>query len=409
MKELNKETPSELLTRLMDNELEPEKESLVYEALSNSPDLQEEHKLHIAMKEAVKKDTEAFTPPLATVNALFNKLGYAPPPPAASGGIIRRSPFVLSFLRKAAVPILLLLVGSYGAYTVLDNTNENLVAENHIAKPSNNLKTESEAANIQGNEYEATPATNKQNTANRIVNAVPVMSSAQDNIIAKSKDEKVSTVARTSTNDYPDLNSDIKYFATNSDIIQYNNKVQFNSQNFAANNIIVPSIINQSDDKGIILYAKGINSFSSELGTAFSKIDNTLNNFSIGATFFNAGNVKGGLEFGIQPYLVRMSDSENEGLLIEQVRPVTWVALTGKYDLNYFEYLNTRPFGQLSFGFANFGQYLVRYSAGLDYKPQNSRLGLIAGYEGTNLRYTIQNQPFSTSNSGWFIGVTFSW
>jgi len=114
MKEFTNESPSELLTQLMDNELDQASEASLYDALGSSAELQEELKHHLAVREAVKMDYEAFTPPADAVKSIFMNLGYTPPP-AATHGIIRKSPLALWFLRRATVPFLIWLAGGYGA------------------------------------------------------------------------------------------------------------------------------------------------------------------------------------------------------------------------------------------------------------------------------------------------------
>lgn len=411
MKEFTNETPSELLTQLMDNELDPANETMVYEALGSSAELQEEHKLHLAVREAIKKDTEAFTPPAATVSSLFNKLGYAPPPPAATGGIIRRSPLMLSFFRKAAVPVMLLLAGSYGAFTLLNNTNDDFANTNRNIQ----IVQSSLAVNNTQSPENVNDLNNSENISSKkiVKSKTPVMSSVSsvnDNkveIIAN--DEIVEVLPITTTSDANNFNN----------ILTSSSAIDFQQNNFALNqsnqfvpNVLTPGRTNFASsldgESNFIVVLKGINNFNSDLGGIFNNSENQFKNFSLGLLKSLGSNFSGGIELGQQSYSVMVSAPDNDTQILNEVRSVLWFGATARYDADYLELLNTHPFVQGSIAFGNFGRSLMpRMSCGIECKPFEANINLIAGYEWSMISNTINSKQFNSTADGMFVGFSF--
>jgi len=101
MNQYNEHTYSELLSQLLDGELDSSMESDFYREFGSNPELQAELEQNIMIKEAIKGDTEAFTPPAALTSSVFNKLGYSYPysqPKAFLWG---------DFFKRAAVPAMI--------------------------------------------------------------------------------------------------------------------------------------------------------------------------------------------------------------------------------------------------------------------------------------------------------------
>jgi hypothetical protein len=72
-------TPSELLHSYLDGELEQELELTLFSHLNSSPELRNEMRDMLALKNAVRSDKVAFTPPLAATAAVFGTLGMSVP------------------------------------------------------------------------------------------------------------------------------------------------------------------------------------------------------------------------------------------------------------------------------------------------------------------------------------------
>lgn len=412
MKEFANETPSELLTQLMDNELDPVNEPSLYDALAHSTELQDEHKYHIALREAIKKDSEAFIPPVATVNSLFSKLGYAPPPPANSVGILRKSPLLLSLFKRAAVPLILLIVGSYGAYTLFDNSNsvsssaETMVSQNILANhkvenlPISEVKVTSDLVETKLSKTKKIAVMKSESTNNSVLNETLPSNSAK----------QVSDLSSTENNDtFANTQAELPSIITaNSTIVNSSTSVRNINTNRSipgAININALEMLNQaSTGNNISLYVKGLNNFNSELGSAMSNSFGTTDNLSLGISFQGSDKFKWGFEVGQQPFAVMVSDPYNESELINGSKSVFWGLVALKYDI--IEMHGARPYLQFSAGFGDFGKGLVRPSIGVEYKPFDLGFSLLAGYEYSLLWYSTQNQPLSTSSDGIFVGIS---
>jgi hypothetical protein len=412
MKEFSNETPSELLTQLMDNELDSVMEPALYDALASSAELQEEHKYHIAVREAIKKDSEAFTPPIATVSSLFNKLGYAPPPPAASVGILRKSPLLLMFLRKATIPLILLIAGSYGAYNLIYSS------QNDDKASSQNLAIYDDSTDIAAKQSNETVIQESQNNFDKAVSKIveakhktPVMTSNdisnESQSLNNAKVDYTNAIASEELNESLNANNTL---TTSSKIANFGSNFALNKFNNLTPNELTPIAIDfsSSSKSNLSFYVKGMSNFNTDLGNALSNNGSSFDHFSGGVlSKLSFDNLKAGFEIGQQPFVVQVSQTDNETVLSSQVQSVFWYAATLKYDLSFAKLLNTQPFVQGSFGSGNFGKYMFRYSFGLEYQPFSTNLNLIAGYEASILWYSTQNIPLNTLSDGGFVGISF--
>jgi hypothetical protein len=77
----------------LDGSLESSEEENLFLLLSNDDDLRSELKQQLAMKDAIKSDTKAFSPSAASTMAIFSALGFATPiaPEAAANPVFFKS------------------------------------------------------------------------------------------------------------------------------------------------------------------------------------------------------------------------------------------------------------------------------------------------------------------------------
>ncbi|GAB1370243.1 hypothetical protein MASR1M45_03030 [Candidatus Kapaibacterium sp.] len=403
MENFDNDASSELLTQLLDGELDSAQEQFLYEELSLSPELQTELKHHLAVREAVRKDTEAFTPPAEAVNAVFNSLGYKVPP-NNSLGIIKRSPILLFLWKRAYVPVALLLLGSFAAYYFTSGEDSSI---NNITDFGNS-KVETLADNsaivpIQDNPIQ------QINSSHIKKSAVPVMKSIEfaernaefdSSILAKSNndaDQSDEVIA----NEYADL----KIFSVLPSAMISSTNSGVNISNSNQINMLPMTASNSNDllnnRKTVELFVKGFNYTNSE--SIFA--GNLADNFSFGISFLNTGSIQGTFEMGQQSYSILTSSDEEENSLQSANQSVFWYAGAIKYNADFINVYNTIPFVQLSAGSGNFGKFMLRGSVGLEFKPFNSAFGLVLGYESSVLYYSTLGNPYNTSSNGVFMGL----
>lgn len=396
MKEFINETPSELLTQLIDNELDQSKEANLYDALSSSSELQDELRQHIKIREAIKKDTESFTPPAETVNSIFNNLGYLPPPPSGMGNLKKKTlPF--TFFKRVAVPALLLLIGTYAAYTVLDSDQENIKSKHSIQNKINKnvpiAITEGSKEVIAENKISKNYSFSKAIKTNKNkIESINSVEAANINQINNKAENIVSTSQELNSESTLKTQIDFSKPLQNSNFAIQSS---FNARTFDRLDFNY-NILNQSR---YALIAKSTINSNSNIGLPFS----------IGFLFDITNEFRLGGEIGNQSFDVMVS-SNDDTELIHQTRNGNWIAAFLRYDSKLIEFMNVQPFVQAGIGFGDYGnsKWIVKYSAGFEYQLLNTGLGFVVGYENSDLHYSTIGNSYNSSSQGIILGVTYS-
>jgi|GEM_PF-6268907 len=127
MGKLNGITPSEKLTLMLDGELDPGQEQELMSEIESNPDLQEEMDQLISIREALVRDTEAFTPPAAVTSSIFSSIGYMAPATAGSAATSAVTPLVQSLL----MPVITALLISGGTLIFTSSDLDGLFVDNN--------------------------------------------------------------------------------------------------------------------------------------------------------------------------------------------------------------------------------------------------------------------------------------
>lgn len=406
MNEFEKNNASELLTQLLDGELELANEPVLFSAMATDKDLFDELKQHLAIREAIRKDTEAFTPPPETVNAVFASLGYrAPgiaPLPAA---IIPKTAVWGKYLRRA-VPFALLLIGLVGSYSVFKSSTETDSPNSKFLKPDSkievaSLKTvkvelpvvvSSEKHSIYKSAVVIKKATNKKHANST---EMPNESVMQNNSETAAIDLPKASVNETK----PNINIEqVSLLKSKNNYIQ---DIQTTSsmRNYPSiNQVVTVAPLRLGGTNDVKIYFKNYNTSTSEP---------FFTNMLLGVNFMGTGNLKIGLEIGKQQYNVKISDKND--VIYEDSRNANWAAVGLRYDVKELGLNYIIPYGQISLGFSDFGnsKYLTRYSAGFEIIPFNNNLGVIIGLDYSNLWYSTNGNPYSTNTLGFSFGLSW--
>ena len=99
---------SELLTFMLDGELDGTQETALFATLANSDELKTQLHELLSIREAIRKDTEAFTSPAEATEGVFAHLGYNNPFPGylAPAGVAKVGNAFAGFFKKVWVPAL---------------------------------------------------------------------------------------------------------------------------------------------------------------------------------------------------------------------------------------------------------------------------------------------------------------
>jgi hypothetical protein len=401
MSEFEKNNASELLTQLLDGELESANESVLFSALAADKYLFDELKQHLAIREAIRKDTEAFTPPPETVNAIFTSLGYRAPGVAPlPAAVISKSVVWGKYIRRA-VPFALLLLGLFGSYSIFKSDSKVEETNSRLLNTDSKIETASVAPVKAG--MPQIVSLEKSNINN---NAVVIR-----NTKAKKQDNAVNlNTAIVSLNDNKVAINDLSENISAENASKIN--IQSVSMSSAVSNSIKPphfmnnySNINHnveilplriSGTNDLKLYVKSFSNFAS---------DQFSSNIAVGVNFLNRDNFKIGAEAGNQQYRV-MATNENN-IIIEKPKNVFWGAVAFRYEFNELNFMFTTPYAQGSIGAGDFGTYLYRFTLGAEIIPLGNSTGINIGLESSNLRYTIEGNPYNANSLGVMIGLSW--
>jgi len=397
MKTYDKNYLSELVTQFVDGEISPSDESILQEALANDTELLEQLKFQLSLKEIVKNDVEAFTPPSAAAKSIFSNLGYNSPYNTA---IINPNRWKTFF--KIGVPLALLMLSSLLLYNLFDNQTN---IESKTNSQNSNLLTKEQITD--NNELQTNP------------NQIPVVENKEikvDNLTKLNLNNKKADVIlkknnkpsfnRTITEKFT-LNDSFNNNESQIEILKINNSTFIlNKYNFYLSRFNnVTSRLSESNyindgfgDTYLKLYFRNSQSQTNNINDLFS-------NTTIGFSFLSKENFKGGFEVGTQNYNVIISDINEQ--LINENRNILWYAATVRYESNELSIFDIEPFAQISLGSGDFGKYMVRYMIGLEYMPFANGIGFSAGYEASTLWYSTQNVNYSTQNNGFTIGISW--
>ncbi len=397
----NREYLSELVTKFTDGEITPEEELILKSEMKVDSSLLDEVKHHLLIKESVKRDIEAFTPPAEAINGVFSQLGYSSP--YANKPLIKR--YWKPLFRKNSILALLLLIpfvayqlyNNYSTTTSNSNTNQNVANNNKsrltktytVPEVSSNEINNTDKEDINSNKSTQNnnrKFTDNSNSSNNNNNAI-INDNNDNNISINDNSIAVST----------NSNNSIANIDYSEAIHNRPNSLPISSTPNSNNNSIVFdskykfSLFNDSEYK---LYMK--DNFH----------NSNFNNLSLGVLFLSKGNFKGGFEVGQQYYSVLVSDASDINIVSDD-RNILWYAATIRYDAKEISLANITPYAQFAIGSGNFGKYMARYSLGLEYMPFEHGIGFNLGYEGSNLWYSTQSNPYNTSISGFIFGLSW--
>ncbi len=407
MKDYINNTNSELLTQLLDGELNAMNEESLYAELGKSKELQEELRQQLLIRESIRKDTEAFTPPAAAVTGLFDKLGYATPYSVVSGNTALKTPFWHTMFKRATVSIAVLALLTFGGYNLIGVFNDG-EADSAIAD-SNSIVSESKQSN------DAYQQVNEIKNVDEVAEAknskqIPTVSSY---VVEKTSDTKIGATEKTETVISPKT----ELLATN------NSTSELLATNFADNRALVNPVYASNPNNSAfninLTMNHGLNNVE------FTKSEFTKpSNFTLyvkalsmssfdrsmpmagGLKFATSENVSFALEIGKQTYSAIVTSDNDDNILINKDMSVIFGTIFFRYDFNEIG-LNIHPYAQLGAGFGNFGKNMYRGNVGIEYQPSESGISFMLGWEESKLFYSTQNKSYDTGNGGITFGISY--
>ena len=351
-------TPSELINLLADGELPEMKQSELFSKLAANDELKSKFREIMAIRESVRRDNEAFTPPIAATQNVFKNLGFAAPAGSVAGlenlSHIEKISMLNRIFNRISIPImaatgaaLLTMLLSYNYYesklsevgntkvpvvSSLNNSSQNMNQISNITEPVQNNKV---ARHHNRNVIVAKSDNNAENSVNNDL----ASNSENNNIIPAS----TNIISENNANIFETpfiANASEQNTRINSNVIipvqSNNNSNQYGIlDNLNTNN--KPS----GDNYHYMIQIKGINPVWSNQ-TASDKFNNSMMlNKSIGIYFKRSQNFLYGFEIGQEQFgqkFIQIAAKNNQS--IDYNPNILWVGVSGKYEFST-EILNT--------------------------------------------------------------------
>ncbi len=395
----------EILSLLMDGELHNANEQALFAEMAKDTDLQAQLKDTLAIREAIKSDTEAFAPPPDLTAELFGKLGYADKPKIPALGFDWSR-----FMKRAAAPLMLLMLAItlpliYNASTdtnvadassvpVVSSVSTDVDASENNSQQINkeavasgeNIYTESNIQQskrsdqnnnryISNNTNAATdlPASGSLSAENYTSNESPAEFAPMQNQEQNRVDISISKI---STNEYTDF--------------------AFSSSDGSMNPMELATIRRSRTPRQWTMHLRGIYNISRD-GKSMQEF-NPVKSFAGGAMMQISDNMFFGLEGGREVYNFSNTDPN-----LYEDPYVFWYALSFRYDLNSMDIAGIKPYFRLNGGGSSRGPVFAAYLGG-EYKLTDT-YALMFSYGASLLTYKSNNLQYATAKTGLNFGI----
>ncbi|TAL68275.1 MAG: hypothetical protein EPN82_11320 [Bacteroidetes bacterium] len=395
---------TKLIHDFMDGTLDGTEEEQMFFQFSSNDELRAELKQQIAIREAIRNDTRAFTPAASSTVGVFSTLGFSPPstvfesvmPPNKGGKTgfftkYRQGLISAAFSIAATAAVFLLLMNPFGNGNVTQSNNVNPSVAQTQTIPGNipnvqsfsNDESKTKIRYITKVRYVDVP---------RYVDRSPAQNNTENTGTLTSNNETANTDLTSA-----DLDSHINPVSALADNQkEFPENLSYGVKSNYFNNLIMPN-----EQLGLSFEFRGsqywnfdnvyINPFKYQEfnNTAIALYYNISDNFAVGA------------EYRRENFYQKFESNEKDTLFQQQPN-FNSLGLNLRYTLP-FEYGGIYPFLQSSIGGNNAG-VIYRGMVGLIYSPYRD-ITFIIGGEYSGLSYYHKNNWFNTGKFGLNYGV----
>ncbi|MDQ1265441.1 MAG: hypothetical protein QG635_591 [Bacteroidota bacterium] len=424
---------SEMLTLLLDGELPETQEISLYSALAGSEDLRSEMKELLAIKESIRRDTEAFTPSGEASAAVFQRLGFNSSAIKPAAEISKPAAALWSSLiRKYSTPVISAIAASLLTFVAvshyyesnIDSVSEkNIPVVSSVENPSSQIEKSGNNAASSGfvSEQSAINAHNFNNSADKNIISHRNISASKNNNKAEESLPADNYINNTN-NAAIEPNVDIADNTENntgitqevSRLTGYNPEIRIGTDNLMqirtqpeAKMIDYP-VIRQNSSAPVVKSKIGL--VMQLRGTMFGKsfpesnspdeASSFMSNKGLGLYIPVGSGFQFGIEGGMEPFAqVYLNNENNKDVNYNLNNTVAWFGITGRYEAKEIAMFNIAyPYFQLMVGSAETG-FLTKFGLGYQfdiYGPFVFALGAEYGM----LLYENQNTWYSTNKLG---------
>lgn len=409
---------SELVYLFVDGESSALQNDILFKALSNNSDLQQELQEAILMRTTFEQDSAALAVPLKTTANIFQAAGVSLPSNVAGAVAFSLSDKLFLGLKSMALP-LVTAVGTAVASLMLMNyfdseninnaynnsNNSNQIVSNQNNNPNNNI-----------NNNANTSAENKLNTiySRRIARNNNINTSKEMLVSNEDKAEQVQTFKAAA----PELEQQIASNTNNitqSPMATKNN--YFNDMSFAKSNSVnstfgTIAIVNQNEEfesiSGLPLSfgLRGMMNLSAFPANTKSTVNTAPSNFTLSIGYDLSNDLRIGIEGGRQSLrYYTFENGKNEKATERQ--SIDWAGAYIRKTFNELTFSNLTPFANGTLG-ATVSGPSARLIAGMKWQPENS-ISLSAGVEASTFFYQKSSNWQSISALGFIYQVEINY
>jgi negative regulator of sigma E activity len=429
MNELQPNSYSEMLNLLVDGELDSSHESGVFSELSHSEDLRIEFRELMSIRDSIRMDTEAFTPPLNVASSLFDKLGFSQEALLPAGGSALSTANIsrtATIFRKFWLPVATAVLSSLLTYFIMQNNDKNTNVNQNSYPVTASKEIEKSSPANSGTIKNANPANETQKQTNdKQSNTIVHEKSISNNSISTNKVIETGIASKHSkknvtenndntgstTEDITRLASLERPAALFSPSVILQPKFNLNTgnssvQSFEDSRIDLSRILTEKEHNGMkyAIILRGITGASFPQTDVPTNSSSILSNLALGAYVIIDEHNRIGIEIGREPFSQIFTNMENGRLVRYEQNPMLfWAGLSYRYNLDRVGSIaNGEPFIQLIAGSSESG-LLSKGLMGMQFRTDNG-LGFFLGLEGSLLFFENQKSYFTTKK----IGLTYS-
>lgn len=406
----------ELINDFVEGELSAESEELLFSTLASSPEARIELKSMMAMKEAIKSDTKAFTPSAKSTVAIFTSLGFTPPVPAPApisflGRMkemfaLHSKPIItgLSSAGLTAAVFLLLMNSPFGKNEMLNSGNSKSIeptlpmihnlpgtiplSESRASEP-NQLPTVAQKEKIVY-KYIVLADTNSQKATVLASNELQ----AENNSI-----EPISEAPSLPSYDVKVLSS----LANTSDLVPV---MEIHSSQRFRN---PEELFTQLANTNFRVELSGSQYWSSVKEKTSPGENQSLNNSGLTLLYSASDEIALGLDYRRENFYQKFEGIEKNGLrgesmyYYEQNPNFETAGIVFRYLPSYARVAWLKPFVQTNAA-ANKVGFVGRFMFGAELSPFHN-YSLVVGYDWSNLSYSHQNKWYNSTKRGLHLGA----
>lgn len=394
---------SEMLTLLMDGELESSQEPAIFSELAKNEELRAEFHDHLRFKEAASRDTDAFALPIGATAGVFSRLGFesALKGTAAVGmGVV---------LKKIWIPLTTAITSAVITFFAIGGLSTDSSSDTNPSGAPHSVQSEEVQVQTNNSGLPGAPAPMivYRDAPPRIIyrNVVPegyVPAQSAANSTERTLGTELATTAMNNRPNYVISPSGSAMFSQ----AQLSSRARKEYPEVDMEAQFAPHLDYDNYESSFFFTLRGMNSKSYPSADESLQSSQGFSNIAIGLYYEFTDNHSFGMEIGQEPF-TQLANSTEAGMLQNEQNPILfWVGLSYRGTLHKMSFLgDLQPYGQITLGSTQVGP-MGKAIVGLQYNT-TSGFGINLGLEGSLLYYQNNQTKSNTRKLGLTYGLQY--